>query len=680
MPSGPPFEVASDGPAPTGAGNTPWARRLAWRYLTVVVAATLLVGVLSLLRVREEALHHTPFLFFAVAFAITLVGRVAGLLATVLLLTVASSLHFQINALFGTHLSAWSYPGVDAAVGFLTALCLSRDRKTVIMLPLDRLPSLPLLALHAWIAVSVAVAIARNLRQSGSEFTPRGLWFNTMHLRRLGPLHDYFPLQDLFFVSVAIVTLLAAWGLLITRGRRLAMFVTSMILVGAAVNAIFAAWQRMTRGGWYFDTVAFGPNAFLPDFHSFAAMMAMALFLALARLAAARREGRSTWMFAAATALFALGLFVSQSRGTVTSAVALLLVLAVGVAFVGRGSQRLAAVVAICLLGLAVDVLLTAGYRGLSYESLTATMREFRPEVVDAALSHRPEIWAAALRMFAEFPLFGLGQGAFYRLSGIEPFSGSAALAQWGGENAHNWFLQTAVQLGPVGIGLLLLIAWPVVRVGRANRSSIALFGLAGMAAGNLYGHALLVRELLVLTAIVVALYFWEAEQLRAGSLRPLSIRATRLLAATFLVLGLLAAVEAAASFRRSPFEFARLCQASRPLPADGWVSGLYQMSLPPATRRLELDLAWERPDAVRRSLTIEVRVTEADGRTVAERRIKVVQEPATSKEFIVELPPATSAYWLLSITSSHCHVPYSTGLGYDPRPLGVRVRRLAGG
>lgn len=656
-----------------------WTERTASHYLALVAGFTLLAGIVSLVRIRGEALHYTPFLFFAAGFAATLVGRVPGLLVSVFVLTIGSCLHMQINALFGSELRAWSYPGVEAAIGFLLALVVSRDRETVFRPPLGRFPSIPLLLLHGWVVVSTAVAIARNLWQSGSEFTLRGLWFNTKHLRSLGLTYDYFPLHDLFFVSVAILMLFASWNLLLSRGRWFALALASTVAGGAAVNALFALWQQITKGGWFADTVHFSPNASLPDLHSFAALMSLSFFLAIALLAAVRRGTAFYWLGVLATFLLAAGIFLSQSRGTLFVGVVLLLTLAGRMAFVARGAPRLAALALICMLGLGVHALLTFGYRGRSYANLVALMNEPVADVLNALLSGRLDIWAAALRMYEQFPLFGLGQGAFFRLSAVEPFSGSPLLAGWGGENAHNWFLQTATQLGPIGVALLLSIAYPCVRVGRGNSSSIALFALLGMAAGNFFGHALLIGELLVLTSVMLALYYWEAEQIAPDALRPLPVRATQALAAGFVVVGLLAAIEVAASFQRLPFEFARRCHEPRPLEADGWAGGVYRTALPKETKRVELDLAWGRPDAVRRALVIDVEMTESDGRSVARRRIDVRAEGGTSAQLAFDLPPATSDRRLISITSSHCYAPFSVGRSLDPRLLGVQVRRLVG-
>ncbi len=61
---------------------------------------------------------------------------------------------------------------------------------------------------------------------------------------------DYYPLQDPFFYSVALAMLFAAWALLDQRGDRLLKSLVAVVLAGAAVNVVFALWQKATGMGW----------------------------------------------------------------------------------------------------------------------------------------------------------------------------------------------------------------------------------------------------------------------------------------------------------------------------------------------------------------------------------------------------------------------------------------------
>ena len=77
-----------------------------------------------------------------------------------------------------------------------------------------------LLLFHAWVALSAVVAVGRNLWQSASELSLRGLAYNVWLTRGIRWHDDYYPLQDPFFYSVALAMLVgyldaapAAWGL-----------------------------------------------------------------------------------------------------------------------------------------------------------------------------------------------------------------------------------------------------------------------------------------------------------------------------------------------------------------------------------------------------------------------------------------------------------------------------------
>ena len=125
-------------------------------------------------------------------------------------------------------------------------------------------------------------------------------------------------------------------------------------------------------------------------------------------------------------------------------------------------------IAAIAVIG-AVHWILDHGYRGISYASVRERLQVLDSKSLNVALSHRPEIWAAAVRMYLAFPFFGLGQGAFYRLSAVPEFSRSEFLVGMVGEGVHNEFLRILVELGPVGLGLMLFIAIPFIRLGRQN-------------------------------------------------------------------------------------------------------------------------------------------------------------------------------------------------------------------
>ncbi|RMH15869.1 MAG: hypothetical protein D6696_19540 [Acidobacteria bacterium] len=79
------------------------------------------------------------------------------------------------------------------------------------------------------------------------------------------------------------------------------------------------------------------------------------------------------------------------------------------------------------------------------------------------ALSGRPEIWQRGLAVLAATPLTGIGLGTFGRVTAeLYPLSFAPGLVV---EDAHQLFLQTALDLGPAG-----LLAFAAIVVGAAGR------------------------------------------------------------------------------------------------------------------------------------------------------------------------------------------------------------------
>lgn len=122
------------------------------------------------------------------------------------------------------------------------------------------------------------------------------------------------------------------------------------------------------------------------------------------------------------------------------------------------------------------------------------------------SLGTRIQFATAALRVTAEHPLFGAGIGGFYRLSG-EYLEEMLAAQNKTHENAHNYFLQIAADLGLSGlvvfVAVLVLAIRPIVRAAAGERylPQAVLTGVAAFLVTCLTGHPLLVNP--------VAYPFW---------------------------------------------------------------------------------------------------------------------------------------------------------------------------
>ena len=385
--------------------RTGWSRVRAI-YFGLVVALTLSVAVASFIRDRGQLLSNISLWLFLAPFAASLWRPQFGFLVAMFLLTVTPSLHEQLNVLAGTALHAWVYPGVDCCLGFLAAWVVRGGLRGIDNV-LDRFPGGPLLLFHVWVALSAVLAVGRNLWQSASELSLRGLAYNVWLTRGIIWHDDYYPIQDRFFYSVALAMLFGAWVFLSRSGERLLKGLVGVVLAGAIANVVFALWQKATGMGWVNGQWSINANALWPDLHSFGAYMAAALGLGFGLLVI-RGTNLAGWLSVFAAGL---GLYLSGSRSTLFLVFAVLIVWALVVSLKLRGWRRAIPMLAAIAVALTVHWTLDHGYRGISYAVLNQQLHEEDLKSLNVALSNRPEIWAAALRMYFEFPLFGLGQG-----------------------------------------------------------------------------------------------------------------------------------------------------------------------------------------------------------------------------------------------------------------------------
>lgn len=142
-----------------------------------------------------------------------------------------------------------------------------------------------------------------------------------------------------------------------------------------------------------------------------------------------------------------VALWMSGSRAA-WAAGAVGAVLWIAVRRFAAGNGRLPAV-SIRVLGIAAVtalVMLTASARLGSASAATGS--------ATLSLAIRAEFLQTSLRMWATSPVLGVGVGTYYERSG--EFMPPGIEAIYGRENAHNYYLQTAAELGVIGLALFL--------------------------------------------------------------------------------------------------------------------------------------------------------------------------------------------------------------------------------
>jgi hypothetical protein len=228
--------------------------------------------------------------------------------------------------------------------------------------------------------------------------------------------------------------------------------------------------------------------AHISDVNSAGSYFAMTACLALGLAAISRRATRAIWIIA--TVVLAIGMWLTASWAAVAAglgAIAFLLLNWTLRAFGRPLTPRLAVVVTGIVL--VVGLVLLAGTRRM---------------VTTEGFTIRRQFLETGLRMLASAPVFGVGVGMFHPLS--RRFMGPQLGWSYSLENAHNYFLQTAAELGIFGLVAFLYFlytVWSTARVSLSGRSHLlgAVTGAGAFLATWVTGHPLLVRE--------VAYPFW---------------------------------------------------------------------------------------------------------------------------------------------------------------------------
>jgi hypothetical protein len=302
--------------------------------------------------------------------------------------------------------------------------------------------------------------------------------------------------------------------------------------------------------------------------------------------------------------------------------------------------------------------------------------------LVSGLFGARFEIWEGALRMWWEFPLMGVGQGNFYRLSDIASFSKSHYLILNGGENAHNYFLQTLTETGLIGITIfsLALIA-PLISSINKKALVPAVVALVSLFLGNIFAHSFLVRENLLIAAILFGLiYLINYLQFRQFIVlilvrikRIRGISELRYFWLAFMLLTIfLILKEVAFAYGRNPFEYGRLCFINKPLEEDGWTSGKFEISMPLGSHGVSLNAYLP----LSNKISIE---KELGGNLMNYEILNITRSLNNASEYELkfELPDnqvINIANFKVQVTAPRCYTPRNFGINVDGRRLGIKI------
>ena len=311
---------------------------------------------------------------------------------------------------------------------------------------------------------------------------------------------------------------------------------------------------------------------------------------------------------------------------------------------------------------------------------------------------YRLEIFTAGFRMFEAVPFFGIGNGNFFRASRHQDFTGTTWFISEGGENAyidleggdhaHNYFLQTLVEMGMLGfLACALFFLYPLIFRAAGGRLRPAIWALVAIALGNVYSHSLIIRDNLFLLAAFSALLYVEARCLNvvdgaSDSLKKRHFGALQnngFLFCAFLLLSGLAAKEVIGSFSPRLIPIGNECmRPNQTIGSDGWSSGIYKIDVPSSARQVQLSI--EQLAEVRAGETRSLHLAwySPDRELLGEQNYQIDAEHLDTPVQITAKMPTTLKESTKQITAvlsfQACNTPANHSLSGDDRRLSFKV------
>jgi O-antigen ligase len=473
----------------------------------------------------------TRYYFIGMFFIALCLKQRTSIMLFIFSLPLAPDFHLQLEVVLQPSVKYFvAYPALDLVAGLCLGLWLKQTWRNKKVVPLFQAAPWPLGLLVITLTVSVSVAVFRNLEgihlPSINIFT---VLEQLLRFKLLSAPNDYLPFVDLVNYCLAILTIALLLPILRpfdVKEREEIVF--RPLIISLIFSALWGIAQSLTGIGLSDITLdylrsdfGYGAQGFQPDLHAFAAVMLIGTVGILGFLRKATQQ--DVWLGHVCLAVCWTALILSKSK---TSFV---LALVSSCAFIavlikGKGVQRQKVLIFVAIaLGSLFLLLFFAKDLGWvkTLVSLIFTPESWSFDHLNKIFVYRPELFRAALLMFSDSPIFGVGQGNFFRLSSNIDLSHSAYMAEKGGENAHNYFLQTLAETGVIGaLVFCLAISWPFFQVERVSKLIVPSWAIYAVFLGNVFSHSLLVRPNLILLAVLLALLYANVDCVKPQNLK----------------------------------------------------------------------------------------------------------------------------------------------------------------
>jgi hypothetical protein len=301
---------------------------------------------------------------------------------------------------------------------------------------------------------------------------------------------------------------------------------------------------------------------------------------------------------------------------------------------------------------------------------------------VGPSFSARADFMITGLRMIASAPLFGVGIGRYFELSGR--FMPASIYWFYFHENAHNNFLQIGGELGLVGLAafgwFLAAAGWRIVRAARARQEDTLLVAVAAGAATFVAtwstSHPMLVPEIAYAFWIVLGVALARTDVDLRDDMRDTDAGGRRRIGATVIALLLVCSVppRASAAARDAPLD--RMTFGFYDWESDNgfpyrWSSRRATFFVPAGARELDLPvrsmMIVGHQEPVTFSVAVNGRVL--DTFPITQGNWETVQ---------LRLPPTAGAagFTRIDVITTPSWTPAATGANHDVRVLGVQIGR----